>query len=192
MRFTSGLVGLVLSMAWALGLAGSAAAQAQIPVYQLEPIERADIPQGKAAFVAGEVGATPDRFFLGNLYMLKPVSVTVRAVNPGDELQVKLTKFRWEDVLREGRTGSQQSQVQFQFRTHDEFQISITASKPGTPYKMVVWVGPDVQVDEPDVVVPRSQYREPASSRLVWWVTGGAVGAALCIALVWFVRRRRA
>jgi hypothetical protein len=48
----------------------------QIPVYRLDLRKVEDIPEGNAALVAGEAGSRPDRFFLDNLYMLKPVSVT--------------------------------------------------------------------------------------------------------------------
>ena len=68
------------------------------------------------------------RFFLENLYMLKPISVTVRAVNPGDVVTAKITKWKFDDVLREGSTEAGK-QVLFKFRTHGEFQISVTADK---------------------------------------------------------------
>src|SRR5262245_53286357 len=77
----------------------------QIPVYRLDLRKVPDIPEGDAALVAGNAGATPQRFFVDNLYMLKPVSVTVRAVNPGGVVNVKLTKEKWEEVMREATTG---------------------------------------------------------------------------------------
>src|SRR3954465_3128382 len=113
-------------------LSGAVAAETQIPVYKLDLRKVPDIPEGNAALVKGEAGSIPDRFFVDNLYMLKPVSVSVRAVNPGGVVNVKLTKDKWTSVLREGTTGSD-AQVNFKFRTQGEFQISITSPTANTP-----------------------------------------------------------
>src|ERR1700704_5871384 len=92
----------------------------KIPVYKLDLRKVPDIPEGDAALVQGEAGSVPDRFFAENLYMLKPISVTVRAVNPGGVINVKLTKEKWDDVLREGTTGAD-NQVNFKFRVQGQF-----------------------------------------------------------------------
>lgn len=163
----------------------------QIPVYRLELREVPDIPTGKAALVSGNAGAVPDRFFLDHLYMLKPVSVTVRAVNPGDVVTTRITKEKWDDVLREGNTA--QGQSNFKFRTQGEFQISITADKPNTPYKMVVWVGPDIVPKSRPVFVPESQFKGGGSSNQWLWWGGGAAGILLLAVLAFvFMRRKRA
>ena len=175
-------------------LAASAWAQApdnKIPVYKLDLRKVPDIPDGDAALVKGDAGSIPDRFFVENLYMLKPVSVTVRAVNPGGVVNVKLTKSKWTDVLREGATGAD-SQINFKFRTQGEFQISITSPTPNTPYKMVVWVGKDVVPKTKPVFVPKSEFKGSAASRWLWWAVGGAaVVVAILLALV-FRKRKQA
>ena len=178
------LAGLLLAAAAAV-----TPAQAQdnkIPVYKLDLRKVPDIPEGDAALVKGEAGNIPDRFFLDNLYMLKPVSVTVRAVNPGDVVNVKLTKAKWDAVLREGTTGPE-SQLNFKFRTQGEFQISITSPKPNTPYKMVVWVGKDIVPVTRPVFVPKSQFKD-GGIPIWWWLVGGAV-AVIAIFLV--LKRRK-
>ncbi len=163
----------------------------KIPVYKLDPTERPDIPEGKAALVSGNAGSVPDRFFVENLYMLKPVSVTVRAVNPGDVVNVKLTKEKWDNVLREGSTGSQ-NQVNFKFRTQGEFQISVTSPVPNTPYKMVVWVGPDIVPKAKPVFVPESQFKGGGIPKWVWWAGGGAIVVILGLLALLFKRRKQA
>lgn len=179
----------------ALGLAGPAAAQApdqQVPVYRLDLRKVPDIPEGVAALVAGNARSVPDRFFVDNLYMLKPVSVTVRAANPGGVVNVKLTKEKWDNVLREGTTGAE-SQVNFKFRTQGEFQISITSPQPDTPYKMVVWVGPDIVPKAKPVFVPASQYKGASGlPKWVWWSGGGTVLILLVLAFAWFRKRKQA
>ncbi len=184
---------LLAALSPLLGLcAGSVGAQEgkQVPVYKLDLRKVPDIPQGNAALVAGNAGSVPDRFFLDNLYMLQPVSVTVRAVNPGGIVNVKLTKDEWNKVLREGTTGAD-NQVGFKFRTQGEFQISITSPQPDTPYKMVVWVGPDV-VPKPakPVFAPASQF-DGGSKNWMWWALGGA-GAVILVLAGMLLGRRKA
>lgn len=154
--------------------AAAQAPGAQIPVYRLDLRKVEDIPEGTAALVAGNAGATPERFFVDNLYMLKPVSVTVRAVEPGGVVNVKLTKEKWESVLREATTGAE-NQVNFKFRTQGQFQISVTSPQQNTPYKMVVWVGPDIVPKSKPIFVSKSEFKEggvvPAWA---WWAAGAA------------------
>jgi hypothetical protein len=177
--------------AFALASSGVVAqAPEQIPVYRLDLRKVEDIPEGVAALVAGDASSRPDRFFVDNLYMLKPVSVTVRAVNPGDVVNVKLTKEKWESVLREGTTGAQ-NQVNFKFRTQGQFQISITSDKPKTPYKMVVWVGPDIVPKSKPIFVSPSEFAGAGGTpKWVWWAGGAA--AIVIIGFVAMRMRRKA
>lgn len=180
----AGLAGL-----GALLAAASVSAQTaddKIPVYRLDVREVPDIPEGKAALVAGDAGPTPDRFFVENLHMLVPVSVTVRPVNPDDVINVKVHKGKWDQSLREGSTGGGK-QVNFKFRTQGEFQISIDSQKPASPYKMVVWLGPDIKPKSQPIIVPKSQYDGGSGTKWLWW--GG--GAALLLAILAFVFLRR-
>lgn len=181
------LAGLLFA---AMSVAAAQAPDNKIPFYKLDLRKVPDIPEGDAALVKGEAGSTPDRFFLENLYMLKPVSVSVRAVNPGGVVNVKITKSKWTDVLREGTTGAD-AQVNFKFRTQGEFQISITSPNPNTPYKMVVWVGKDIVPKAKPVFVPKSEFKGSGPSRLWWWIGGGGVAVIVGILLALVLRKRK-
>ncbi len=172
-----------------LATATIAAAQttAKIPVYRLEPRVVPDIPGGKAVLVSGKAGVTPHRFFLENLHMLVPVLVTVRSVNPQDVINVKITKLKWDDPLREGNTAGG-NQVSFRFRTQGEFQVSLDSAKPAAPYKMMVWVGKDIRPGVRPVFVPKSQYDDGKSR---WWLWIGLAAVAGIIAVLGFVRFKR-
>ena len=178
----------VVLCATLLGAAGAQAPDNKIPVYKLDLRKVPDIPDGDAALVKGNAGSIPDRFFVENLYMLKPVSVTVRAVNPGGVVNVKITKEKWTDVLREGTTGND-AQVNFKFRTQGEFQISITSPTPNTPYKMVVWVGKDIVPKTKPVFVPKSEFKGAGAPW--WWWAGGGAAAVIVILLVLMLRKRK-
>jgi hypothetical protein len=163
----------------------------KIPVYKLDLRKVPDIPDGDAALVKGDAGSIPDRFFLENLYMLKPVSVSVRAVNPGGVVNVRITKDKWTDVLREGTTGAD-PQVNFKFRTQGEFQISITSPNANTPYKMVVWVGKDIVPKSKPLFVPKSEFKGGGTTPAwVWWAGGGAA-LVIGVLLVLLFRKRKA
>lgn len=186
------LAGLAcIATMWAAMPAMAQEADDKIPIYRLDLLKRPDIPTGEAAFVAGNAGSVPHRFFVENLYMLKPVSVTVRAVNPGDDVKVKITKWKFADVLREGSTAGDK-QVLIKFRTHGEFQVSITSDKPNTPYKMVVWVGPDLKPKSKPVFVPKSEFKNGGGlPKWLWWAGGGAAAVIIAL-LVVILRRKRA
>jgi len=111
-------------------------------------------------------------------------------VNPGGVVNVKLTKTKWTDVLREGTTGAD-GQVNFKFRTQGEFQISITSPNPGTPYKMVVWVGKDIVPKSKPVFVPKSQFKGSAPTKLWWWIGGGGAVVIVGILLALVLRKRK-
>jgi hypothetical protein len=184
---------LLLAMVLCTALVAGASAQVpdnKIPVYKLELRKVPDIPEGDAALVKGNAGSIPDRFFLEYLYMLKPVSVSVRAVNPGGVVNVKITKDKWTDVLREGTTGAD-AQVNFKFRTQGEFQISITSPTPNTPYKMVVWVGKDIVPKTKPLFVPKSQFKGGGGvATWRWWAGGGAL-VVIGILLALVLRKRK-
>ncbi len=182
---------IITGLACALAIVAAAHAQTpeeKIPAYKLDLRTVPDIPSGQAALVTGEAGSIPDRFYLENLYMLKPVAVTVRAVNPGDSVNVRLTKWKWDDALREGAATTDR-QVEFRFRTQGEFQISVTSNKPRTPYKMVVWVGPDITPQSKPLFVPRSEFQDAGAGIPAWMRWAG--GAAVIFAALAFVALRR-
>lgn len=188
MPFKPRLVIMLIGLA-ALGETAIAQTPVKIPVYRLEPRVVADIPDGKAVLVSGKVGATPHRFFVENLHMLVPVLVTVRPGNPDDVINVKVSKWRWDEPLREGAT-SGGNQVSFRFRTQGEFQVSLDAAKADSPYKMLVWLGKDIKSKSTPVIVPKSQYNDGKTNWLLWLSVAAAVGLVAVLSFFYFKRRQ--
>jgi hypothetical protein len=170
--------------------ARASAQGAKIPVYRLDVRKVEDIPNGKAALVAGEAGPTPHRFFVENLHMLIPVSVTLRATNREDRVNLKIHKGNWDTALREDSTADGRA-VNFKFRTHGEFQVSVESPTPGAKYKMVVWLGPDIQPRSEPIIVPTSQFDSRSGASQWWWLGGGLVLLLVVGGLAVFFRRRR-
>jgi hypothetical protein len=174
-----------------LGFVGAAAAQGT--VYKLEPRKVVDIPQGKAVMVNGKAGPAPHRFLLDNVNILMPVVVTLRPERRGDDINLRITKLAWDQPLREGSTKS--GQVSFKFRTESEFQISVDATKPDLPYKLLVWVGDELKAEAPPVVVPKSQFKDDSGGGLpggvVAWVIAAALIGIFVLLAIMLLRRRQ-
>lgn len=163
-------------------------AQSPTPqVYRLELKEMKGIEHGKAAVVKGEAGPEPHRFLVEGLTMNMPVVVLLRPVRPDDSVGIRLTKYAWDQPLREGVAEGEP--LALKFRTEGEFQISVSTQKAGTPYRMMVWTGDEVEPDLRPVVVKASEYgleEEGSGMPPVLWMIAGllAIGVALLAVLL--------
>ena len=175
---------LCLAIAWG--------ASAQDGIYRLEPRKVPDIPEGKAVMIDGKAGPRPHRFLLDKLTVYTPVLVTLRPVRTGDDIRLKIGKNSWEETLREG--SSQDGQVSFKFRTEGECLVSVDADKPDLPYKLLVWVGDEVEVAPPPAVVPKSQLdggNGPSlPGGLVMWLIAAALLGIFALLVVIAMRRK--
>lgn len=166
----------------------SAAESPQVRSYKLELKKMDGVERGKTAVVKGEAGDTPHRFLVDGLNMNMPMVVLVRPLRENDEVSVRLTKYGWNEPLREGTAKGEP--LAFKFRTEGEFQIAVSAGKP-TPYRLLVWAGEEVKPELRPVVIKASEY-EGASSGIspVMWVIAAAL-VAIAILLGVLVMRRK-
>lgn len=117
-------------------------------------------------------------------------------MNKGDEVTLRLTKHAWNQPLREGSTSG--DVLRYAFRTEGEFQIAVSAKKPDTPYRLLVWVGDEVKPQLRPVVVKASEFAEekPASGAgllgggVVMWVIAAALIAIVGLLAVIVLRRK--
>lgn len=178
---------LALMLCSSLGLAADAP---QIRSYRLELKKMDGIEHGKAAVVKGEAGSQPHRFVVEGLNMNMPVTVLLRPVRSSDEVTMHVTKYAWDQPLREGTAKG--GPLAVKFRTEGEFQISVTARKP-TPYRLLVWTGDEVKPELRPVVVKASEFQgaKSGSSSLVLWVIAGALIVIAAMLGVLVLRRNR-
>lgn len=183
-------VTLLLAAAW-LAPVLQASATPPPTAYRLEPKPVPDLPAGRAAMVRGKASATAQRFYVEHLHMMVPVVVTLRPLDRNARLDLVVGKYPWEPPLRQG-TVKDGEPVSFTFRTQGEFQVAVSSTHEGTPYKLLVWVGDEIKPALKPVVVPASQYRE-AGGRWPMAVIATAAGVLLVLAGVatWLVRRRK-
>lgn len=182
---------LMLVVLGAVACSASGAADApKIKTFRLELKEMKGIEHGKAAVVKGEAGKEPHRFYVEGLNMNTPVAVLVRPVREADEVALRLTKYAWNQALREGTAKGEP--LAFKFRTEGEFQISVTSPKPGTPYRLLVWAGDEVKPQLRPVVVKASEYtgEKESSSSVVLWVIAAALLAIVGLLVVLVLRRK--
>jgi hypothetical protein len=167
----------------------SAADAPPVRSYKLELKKMDGVDQGKTAVVKGEAGKTPHRFLVDGVNMNTPMVVLVRPVREEDEVSLRLTKYAWNQPLREGTAKGEP--LAFKFRTEGEFQIAVSADKP-TPYRLLVWAGEEVKPELRPVVIKASEFNGGSSSSVspVMWVIAGAL-VAIAILLGVLVMRRK-
>lgn len=166
----------------ALLSAGPLAAQEpQVYGLTLEPIP--ELPVGKVAMVQGTAEPSEQRFLVESLSILQPVAVSVLARNPDHDLRLRLSKFGFDETLREGSTGGT-GLVTFKIRTEGDLRISVSSDQTQLPYQLVVWAGDEVQPSMPPVVVPMPKsaaHPGPGSLPLPRLVLFGAIAGGLAL-----------
>jgi hypothetical protein len=184
------LLGLLLAIPPALAQAPSPAAPS---IIRLDPKPMEGLKHGRAVVVKGKAGPEGHRFMLDKLTMMMPVTVALRPTRDGDALDLQLSKYAWNQPLRQGETTG--GILQFKIRTESEFQITVSAKEAGTPYRLLVWVGDEVKPEMRPVVVKASEF-EGGGSRdwgsLVLWVIAGLLLIGILLLAVLVLRRKRA
>lgn len=158
--------------------------------YRLELKKMDGIEHGKTAVVKGEAGSQPHRFLVDGLNMNMPVTVLLRPVRENDAVTLRLTKYAWNQPLREGTAKGEP--IGFKFRTEGEFQIAVSAEKP-TPYRLLVWTGEETKPELRPVVIKASEYERASSeggSALVLWVIAGALVVTAALLAMLVLRRK--
>ncbi len=167
--------------------------QAAAAITRLDPQPMAGIQTGRAVVVKGEAGPDGHRFMLDGLSSLMPVTVLLRPVTRGERVAMRLSKYAWNQPLRDG--GTEGDVLKFRIRTEAEFQITVTAPEPGTAYRLLVWVGDEVKPTMAPIVVKASEFgRDPGGAGwggLVLWVVAALLLAIVGLLTVIVLRRRK-
>lgn len=183
------LLGLLLAVPLANAQAPAAAAPG---IIRLDPKPMEGLKHGRAVVVKGKAGPEGHRFMLDKLTMMMPVTVALRPTRDGDALDLQLSKYAWNQPLRQGGTTGET--LRFHIRTESEFQITVSAREAGTPYRLLVWVGDEVKPQMRPVVVKASEFEGGGRDwgSLVLWVIAGLLLAGVALLAIVVLRRKRA
>ena len=191
MRMAAPLRIVLLGLVLAVPLASAQAPPAAKPnIIRLEPKAMEGLEHGRAVVVKGKVGPEGHRFLLDQLNMMMPVTVALRPTRRGDEVRLQLSKYAWNQPLRDGETSDRI--LKFQIRTESEFQITVTGEEPGTPYRLLVWVGDEVKPQMRPVVVKASEFKQESGDwgEKVLWVIAGLLLVGIVLLAVLVFRRK--
>ena len=179
------------------GMTQSAAAQdtaskGPAAVYGLDLKEHAEVRSGKVAGAGGTVDRAGHRFQLEHLDLQQPIAVAVIAGNPSRRVEVRLAKYNFDNVERQGRTDGA-GHVSFRFRTEGDLRILVrAATDEPTPYSLVVWVGEEI---DSDIAAPFVPMKTPSPSAGVPWaaipLAAGVLGGLACAVAAVRLRRPR-
>lgn len=186
----------IVAVAVAALLAGASAAPltAQMEdehAQRLTPKEEPDLPDGKYAFAEGAAGSPGHRFYLENLSVLQPVTVTLIARNPGDEIRLALGKYRYDEPDRTATTDAE-GVARERLRTQGELKIEVSSSGAPKPYLLSVWVGKEVTPEMPPLLVPASQVEDAGGgsgfdlggSPVLWVIAVALIGILALLAKI--------
>jgi hypothetical protein len=138
------------------------------PVTKLELASDSRFPNAKVALMQGVADATGDRFELPNTDLMQPIAVDVytRGAAAG-AIRLRIGKGDWVNPRRDGSTDAS-GRVGFRFRTYNGVKLWISAES-STPYQLIVWSGPPIELPPPPMAVPMSAYvqRHPQTAAAV-------------------------
>lgn len=161
-------------------------------IIRLEPKPMEGLRAGRAVVVKGKAGPDGHRFLVEGLTAMMPVTVLLRPVRKGDDLRLQLSKYAWNQPLREGETEGEI--LKFKIRTEGEFQATVTAPEAGTAYRLLVWVGDEAKPEMRPVVVKASEFEAPGEGggfgSPVLWVIAGLLAVGIVLLAILVLRRK--
>jgi hypothetical protein len=193
MRMGSPLRVLLFGLLLVVPLANAQAPAPAAPsIIRLDPMPMDGLKHGRAVVVKGKAGPDGHRFLVDKLTMMMPVTIALRPTRDGDALDLQLSKYAWNQPLRQGETTG--DVLKFHIRTESEFQITVSAREAGTPYRLLVWVGDEVKPEMRPVVVKASEFEGGTRDwgSLVLWVIAGLLLVGIALLAVVVLRRKRA
>jgi hypothetical protein len=139
-----------------------------------------ELPKGKISMAEGTAGPDGVKFVAENLSILQPVVVTVLAKHAEDDVQVRLSKYRYDQADRTGTTKGK-GMYTTKLRTQGDLKVVVAAPRP-TPFQLIVWAGdelkpelPALVVTDPDRVQGKSSGGGVLSGGPVLWVIAGSL-----------------
>jgi hypothetical protein len=158
----AGLGLLAVALAVALSLAGPALAAKKKSViagpdaYTIKLIKDPEIPGGKVAYLEGKADAEGFYLELKDLWITQPVEITLMAKSAKEDLRIELRKYHWKKPSQQGTTKGK-GYCTFYFKTQGDVNIKILSPQGMRPFRLEVWVGPEMKPALKPVIVHKKK-----------------------------------
>lgn len=179
--------GVVLAaLAFAAGAQPAPKQAPKIPVIDVKPAARPDlVPQGRVAVYRGTVDGEGLAFVIPNLTIGTPVAVALESSPPQGRLSLQLKNDYSKDWDRTVETDARGGAFT-RFRTEGPAVALLRSDGPMRPYRLLVWVGPEVKLHK--AMPTPFTARRPTP----WMTVLLGVGALLAVSTIaWLAWRRR-
>ena len=135
---------------------------AQQTNWELEPETDSRLPMGGISVVEGSTDASGVEFILNNITIMNPLNVTLVSLNQPASLELLVYKEAPDKPLLQGTTGTDGS-VSFSFRTDETVLLRVKGAE-GNRYQMMLWVGPQIEMEPATTYVTMEEYRQTATA----------------------------
>jgi hypothetical protein len=164
----------------------SAAAASAQTAYKLNLEKPAFVKNGRLVVMGGVSDPKGHLTFIEDLSIMQPVDVVLWTLDNNDDIEVALAKDRFDDVILRG-SSKDRGAVLHRVRTEGDLRFIVRALGEPKPYRMVVWVGDEVNPPVPSILVPGAA----RSGAPPWLWIAASVGATGVVAVLLLVMTRR-
>jgi hypothetical protein len=159
-RVGLGFLAAALVLGWAFGGPALAAKKKSViagpDAYTIKLKEDPDIPVGKVAYLEGQADSEGFYLELKDLWITQPVEITLMAKSAEEDLRIELRKYHWKKPSQQGTTKGK-GYCTFYFKTQGDVNIKILSPQGMRPFRLEVWVGPDMKPDLKPVIVHKKK-----------------------------------
>jgi hypothetical protein len=157
-----GLLALTLIAAWALAHPIEAMADEKKSViagpdaYTVKLEKDLKVPGAKVAYLEGNTDADGLYLELKDLWITQPVRIVLLAKTAQDDLRIQFRKYHWKKPSQQCATKTK-GYCTFLFKTQGDVGMKVLSPQGMRPFRLEVWVGPEVKPDLKPVVVHRKK-----------------------------------
>lgn len=183
------LLGTVASVGWAAG-------KPQKKPVPLLNVQLKEMPKlfksGKAGFYKGQADEEGIKFFIPGTNIMTPVMIGLESSDPAAKLTLQVKNdysTDWDRTVVTDSTGA----VTTRFRTEGPAVAWVRSDGGRKPYRLVVWVGPEVKVHRlmPPPFVSNEEYERLQGASSAWKYVVPALGLLAFAVMAVVLRRRR-
>jgi hypothetical protein len=148
---------------------------------------------GKSAFYRGQADEVGVAFYIKGLSINTPVAMVLEASDPNSPMTLQLMNDyspNWDRTV----STEDQGAVTTRFRTEGPAVALVKSSGGMQPYRLAVWVGPEVKVfaSAPPPFLTEEEYRKRHGGFSRWYLLGGVVLVLAIATFIWMRKRKPA